>query len=180
MADATSGIGDKVKKAWEMVKPNLVTWIVCLIIGGLMNYVFLGGVAMAGWAILMAKSKAGEKIEIGDMFKAFDRFVDYFVLGLFNMVCIPALWTPYSIMYSVEKKADFMTSFKWGLAFFLKNLVPCIITIVVAVVLIIIGEICCIVGVFVTAPIALNFMYLFYEETKGTTPDGAQPEAPKV
>jgi len=179
MADPAAGIGDKVKKAWELVKPNIVVWVIALIIGGLMNYVLLGGVAVAGWTIMIAKSRAGEKIEIGDMFKAFDRFVDYFVTGL---VCsLPfGLLMPWGIFYCVDKKADFMTSIKWSLAFFLKNLVPCLITLCVCVVLIIIGEIACCVGVFITAPIAMFYAHMVYTELEGNTPAGAAPEAPKV
>jgi hypothetical protein len=179
MADAATGIGDKVKKGWELVKPNIVTWVIALIIGGIMNYVLLGGVAVAGWTIMIQKSRAGEKIELGDMFKAFDRFVDYFVTGL---VCsLPlGLLMPWGIFYCVDKKADFMTSIKWSLAFFLKNLVPCLIALVVAFCLIIVGEIACCVGVFITAPIAMFFMHMTYTELEGNTPAGAAPEAPKV
>lgn len=179
MADPASGIGDKVKKGWELVKPNIVTWVVTLIIGGLMNYVLLGGNALAGWTTMVIKSRNGEKIEIGDLFKGFDRFVDYFVIGLVNIIPFAFLITPWAMFYCVDKKQPFMDSLKWGLAFFLKNLVPCLIAFVVAFVLVLVGEIACCVGVFITAPIALFYMYGTYAELESTTPAGAAPEMPK-
>lgn len=180
MADATSGIGDKVKKGWELVKPNIVTWVVAIIIGGLMNYVLLGGNALAGWTTMIIKSRNGEKIEVGDLFKGFDRFVDYFVIGLVNIIPLAFLITPWAMFHCVDKKTDFMSSLKWGLAFFLKNLVPCLIAFVVTFVLVLAGELCCCVGVFVAAPIALHYLYGIYTELEGNTPADAKPEAPKV
>ncbi|KAF0241842.1 MAG: hypothetical protein FD180_4233 [Planctomycetota bacterium] len=179
MADEAAGVMDKVKKSWELVKPNIVTWVIALIVGGLMNYVLLGGVALAGWTLMIQKSRAGEKIEVGDMFKAFDRFVDYFVTGL---VCsLPfGLLLPWGIFYCVDKKADFMTSIKWSLSFFLKNLVPCIVNILICIVLIIIGECACCVGVFITAPIALFVSHMLYTDLGGNTAAGEAPAAPKV
>ncbi|MCE9583874.1 MAG: hypothetical protein K8T20_15435 [Planctomycetes bacterium] len=180
MADETAGIGDKVKKGWELVKPNIVTWIIALIVGGLMSCFLLGGIAQAGWTIMVIKSRNGEKIEVGDMFKGFERFVDYFVIGIVAVIPLVGFITPWAMYYCVDKKADFMTSLKWSLAFFLKNLVPCIIAFVVAIILIIIGEIACGIGVFITAPIAMFYLFDTYVGLEKNTAAGEKPEMPKT
>ena len=184
MADATAGIGDQVKEAWNLVKPNLVTWIIALIVGGLLSaftlYLLLGPM-QAGWTIMALKSKRGEKIEIGDLFKGFERFVDYLVIGLVGII-VPFgfLITTWALPYCVDKKAPFMDSLKWGLAFFLKDIVGCIVAFVVAFVLILVGEIACGIGVLVTAPIAIVYLNLFYLANEGKVPAGSEPALPKT
>ena len=77
MADATTGIGDQVKEAWTLVKPNLGTWILAMVvmaIGSTFTCYLLFGPLQAGMTLMAFKSKRGEKIELGDLFKGFDRF----------------------------------------------------------------------------------------------------------
>ncbi|NUN48895.1 MAG: hypothetical protein HUU15_08725 [Candidatus Brocadiae bacterium] len=178
--DATKAIQGGLGEAWTVLKPHLVPFAIATLLGALIGgfsfYICLGPM-IAGWYYMCFKAKRGEKVEIGDLFKGFERFVDYLVLGLFTVI-VPFgfLITWWAFPYCVDKKADFMTSLKFGLNFFLKHLVPTIIAFVIFVVLYIVGLITCGLGLLVVIPLFHMYLTLYYLAHEAEIDPNAKPE----
>lgn len=175
-AAVKGGLGD----AWNLLKPNLVTFAIATLVAGIIGGVSFGicmGPMMGGLTGMVLKAKRGEKVEIGDLFKGFERFVDYLVVSLVGIVpLVGGLIVMWAMPYCVDKKADFMTSIKYGLNFFLKFLIPTLIAVVIAIVLYIAGLIACGVGLLVTMPLFLHYTVLFYLANESSVDPNAKPE----
>lgn len=175
-AAVKGGLGD----AWALLKPNVVTFAIAFLIAGIVGSVSFGicmGPMMGGLVGMVLKAKRGEKVEIGDLFKGFERFVDYLVVSLVGIVpIVGGLIVMWAMPYCVDKKADFMTSIKFGLNFLLKHLVPTIIALVIGFVLYIAGAIACGLGVLVTIPLFQHYIVLYYLANEAGVDPNAKPE----
>jgi hypothetical protein len=178
--DPTKAVQGGLGEAWALLKPNIVTFAIAFLIGGIIAafscYILLGPMT-AGWTYMVFKAKRGEKVEIGDVFKGFEKIVDYIVIGLVGVVvpfgfCV----TWWAMPYCVDKKADFMTSLKFGLNFFLKHLVPTIIAFVIFIVLYIAGAIACGLGILITIPLFFHYITLYYIANEAGVDPNAKPE----
>lgn len=170
------GLGD----AWALLKPNVVTFAIAFLLAAIIGSVSFGicmGPMMGGLIGMVLKAKRGEKVEIGDVFKGFERFVDYLVVSLVGIVpIIGGFIVMWAMPYCVDKKADFMTSIKFGLNFLLKNIVPTIIALVIGFVLYIVGAIACGIGLLVTIPLFMHYTTLFYLANEAGVDPNAKPE----
>lgn len=164
--------GDYVKGGFEIVKANLVPSVVYALL------LFIPIVSLGGpiWTVnFMACVKAakheGKPIQIGDLFNfenAVDKWVGGFIMGLGFMCCIvPGMLLAFIPAIIADKPGTpFMNAVKGALAFGKANIVPMIMLMLVAMVVIVIGEILCVVPVLVALPTAQAAIFLAYEDHK--------------
>lgn len=164
--------GDYVKDGFEIVKANLVPSVVFTLL------LFIPIVSLGGpiWIVnFMAAVKAakheGKPIQIGDLFNfenAVDKWVGPFIASLGFMCCIiPGMILAFTPCIIADKPGTpFMSAVKAALSFGKANIVPMILLMLVAMVVIMIGEILCVVPVLVAFPVAQAAIFLAYEDHK--------------
>ena len=82
-------VGAALKDSWDLLKK----WPLPVVLGGFIMSVIsniagglLAGHFLGGMAILAAKGFNGQEPELGDVFKAFEKFVDYLLVGIVMML----------------------------------------------------------------------------------------------
>jgi hypothetical protein len=168
--------GDYIKAGWGIVKANLVTSIVMILVIAVGSFLAVGALIAPQMIINYMKGvkeakASGKPIEIGALF-AFDNFVNnliaMFIAGLFAM----CFGLPFCLVYfTAPILADhpgigFMDAVKGALAFGKSNLVPRLILMIILGVVGGIGGVACGLGVFITYPIMFAAQWLAYEEHK--------------
>lgn len=130
------------------------------------------GVFVINWmrAVKGAKHE-GKPIAIGDLLN-FENVVDKVLGGLlwgvgFACCCIPGvliLFTP--CILADRAGTSFLNAIKAALQFGKANLVPSLLLAIICMLVVYVGTIACLVGVFITGPIGMGALFLAYEEHK--------------
>ncbi|MEI6512195.1 MAG: hypothetical protein WCO51_02850 [bacterium] len=93
-------IGRWLNAGWEAFQRNAAAFVIATIVGYLLGMVTCGilfPVMLAGWALMALKALKGEKVEIGDLFKPFDKFGTLFILWVLLFVITIVI---YGIMFA--------------------------------------------------------------------------------
>jgi len=140
------------------------------------------GIFVINWmAAIKAAKHEGKKIEIGDLLNfenAVGKGLTYMLAGLgFVFCCIPGIMLLFAAPIMADKPGTGVGDvLKAAFAFGKGNIVPLLILFIVMIVLIIIGEIACGVGVLFTAPLAQATVFLAYDTHKASV-EAAAAEA---
>jgi uncharacterized membrane protein len=171
-------------EAWDLVKQDIGNYILMALIFTLLNGVpFIQGALIAGFHVYTMKKIFNRPAEIGDLFKGFNFFIPTLVasllIGLFTclgtMACIiPGLviaaMYKFTYLFIIDKRMDFWPAMQashavvrndyWGFTMFL----------LLAVLVNVVGFLCCIVGLLVTIPVTFVAITIAYREIVGFDP----------
>jgi len=169
--------GDYVKGGWDLIKSNLVPAIVTMVVMVVCCIIPVVGAFLAMHfqvvflKLLKENKESGKAIEIGQIFN-FDNIVNnilaMFIAGLFGICC----FFPYGlVIFTPCLLADrpgigFMDAVKGAFAFGKQNILPSIILAAIMLVLLIVGEIALLIGVFITMPIWWGALWCAYLDQK--------------
>ncbi len=211
--------GDYVKEGWEVVKGNLVGWVIALLVGGIVQSIcgLIGPIIAHNFLGMCRDAKReGKAPEIGALFK-FDNAVNIWLAGVVPMapvilmgmcvgivptivaqispglagivtlalllvllvvnLIVPALFI-WTMPLVVDKGMPWMAAMKTSMRYTKAGLVSHIIFMFVLGIVVFVGYILCGLGALVTIPVAINAIWIAYEDhAAGLAEVAAQVEA---
>lgn len=179
--------GHWIGAGWEMVKGDLPLFMLLSLLFFLLNSfvpILLQGPLIAGFSIVCAKKLLYGRFDLGDFFKGFNFFVAALVASLLitlftffgTLLCIiPGLviaaMYQFTYLFIIDKKMDFWPAMQASHALVKNDYFGFTLFFIAAVLLNIIGLICCIVGVLATLPILYAAATVAYKELVGFEPN---------
>lgn len=183
-------VGAALKDSWELLKKwplpivlgTLIMTVISNFAGGLLAGHFMGGVA-----ILASKGFAGQEPELGDVFKSFEKFVDYLLVGIVMMLGLLACFVGVFVTSTLfifapviiaETGADWKTALTQSKQLVMANLGDVIMLILAGVGINILGALLCGIGMLITMPLYLLSISRCYQQLTGTAGGAMAPAAP--
>ena len=195
-----AGLGDYIKSGIDDVKRNPLPFIVGYLLAGIVSGLTLGilaGPMFVGYFAMFHKSKRGEPVEIGDLFKRIDK--DAILTGIIFIAAIVAISIVFGILAAVAKvgaialvgnlvtlaiqlllawafmaqalKArPFMEAYMASIDVWKKDAVGALIALIVCGIFGYLGIIACGIGVLVTMPMGMGGMMAYYLDKQGLLP----------
>lgn len=94
-----------IKAGWELIKINYWLFVgmtfVAMVIGGLVPFGILTGPLSCGLYLALFKTRRGEPIEFGTLFKGFDYFGDAVIAALLHVIPMILIIAPAYILYII-------------------------------------------------------------------------------
>ncbi len=172
---------------WRLIKEELGLYMVLSLIFVVLNGVvplILQGPLIAGFCIVTARKILYGRFEIGDFFKGFNFFIPALVacllISIFTFVgtifcIIPGLVIAaifqFTYLFIIDKRMDFWPAMQASHALVKNDYFGFTIFLIAAVLLNIIGLLCCVVGVLATMPILYAATTVAYKEMVGFEPN---------
>lgn len=179
--------GRWIGEGWRLVKQDLglcmLMSLIMIVLSGCIPFI-LKGALTAGFQIVFMRKLMGKSIDFGDLFKGFHFFVPALVASLLiaifvfagTLLCIiPGLIVAAALMFTylfiVDKKMDFWPAIQSSHNVVKGDYFGFTIFFLAAVLLNIVGVICCLVGVLATLPILFAATTVAYKEIVGFEPN---------
>ena len=173
--------GKWIGEGWELVKADMGTYVLISLIWGLLNSVpFIQGALIAGFHIYTMKKMLGRRAEFGDLFKGFNFFIPTLVasilIGLFTflgtLACIipglvVAAMYKFTYLFIIDKRMDFWPAMQASHAVVKNDYFGFTMFLLLAVLVNILGALCCIVGLLVSIPVTFAAITVAYKEIVG-------------
>ena len=173
-------VGAALKDSWELLKK----WPLPVVLGSLLMNVIanfsmglLFGHFAGGMAILAAKGFSGQEPEIGDVFKSFEKFVDYLLVGIVMMLGALACGVGVLVTFTLfmfapaiiaETGCDWKAACSQSKDLVTANLGDVIMLMLAGFGLNMVGALVCGVGVLITGPLFVLAISRSYEQLAGT------------
>jgi uncharacterized membrane protein len=171
---------------WHLVKEELGMFMLLSLLFVLLNAfvpILLQGPLIAGFCIVCTKKLLYGRFELGDFFKGFNFFVAALVASLIITVftfigtifcIIPGLviaaMYQFTYLFIIDKKLDFWPAMQASHALVKNDYFGFTLFFVAAILLNIIGFLCCVVGILATMPILYAAVTVAYKEMVGFEP----------
>ncbi len=171
---------------WQMVKADIGMFFVLALVMSLISSmvpVILHGPLLAGFHIYCMKKILGRRAEFADLFTGFNFFVPTLVaslvmslfISLGTLLCIiPGLVLSamymFTYLFIVDKRMDFWPAMQASHAVVRNDYFGFTMFIVVSMLVILLGVLCCVVGVFVAIPVVIAAITVAYQEIVGFEP----------
>jgi uncharacterized membrane protein len=176
--------GKWIGEGWELVKADMGTYVLISLIFFLLNGVpFIQGALIAGFHIYTMKKIMGRPAEFGDLFKGFNFFIPTLVaallIGVFTcigtMLCIipglvVAAMYKFTYLFIVDKRMDFWPAMQASHAVVKNDYFGFTMFLLLAVLVNLLGALCCIVGLLVSIPVTVAAITVAYKELVGFDP----------
>ena len=173
--------GKWIGEGWELVKADMGTYVLISLIFFLLNGVpFIQGAMIAGFHIYTMKKIMGRPAEFGDLFKGFNFFIPTLVaailIGLFTflgtLLCIipglvVAAMYKFTYLFIVDKRMDFWPAMEASHAVVKNDYFGFTMFLLLAVLVNLLGALCCIVGLLVSIPVTFAAITVAYREIVG-------------
>ncbi|MBZ5727182.1 MAG: hypothetical protein LAP87_19560 [Acidobacteriia bacterium] len=187
---APSGIeartGRWIGAGWQMVKADIGMYFVLALVMSLVSSmvpVILHGPLLAGFHIFCMKKILGRRAEFADLFTGFNFFVPTLVASLlislfvsigFILCIIPGLVLTamymFTYLFIVDKRMDFWPAMQASHAVVKNDYFGFTMYVLVSLLVLLLGVICCVVGVFVAIPVVIAATTVAYQEIVGFEP----------
>jgi uncharacterized membrane protein len=173
--------GKWIGEGWELVKADMGNYVLITLIFFLLSGVpFIQGALIAGFHIYTMKKLMGRRAEFGDLFKGFNFFIPTLVaallIGLFTclgtLLCIipglvVAAMYKFAYLFIVDKRMDFWPAMEASHAVVKNDYFGFTMFLLLAVLVNLLGALCCIVGLFVSVPVTIAAITVAYKEIVG-------------
>ncbi|MCX6622702.1 MAG: hypothetical protein NTY38_16875 [Acidobacteria bacterium] len=186
--------GEWVSAAWTLVTADWLTYgfiaIIGTIVSGAVPLILAGPIA-AGYHLVFVRRLLGRKPELADLFLGFNFFVPTMIAGvligvftgLASLFClIPGLVVAamymFSYLFIVDKKMDFWPAMQASHAVVKQDYVGFSVFLLALIGINLLGLLCCVVGLLVTAPLSYAATTIAYRDVVGFEPgvELAQPQ----
>ena len=176
--------GKWIGEGWDMVKADMGPYVLISLIFVLLYGVpFIQGALIAGFHIYTMKKIMGRPAEFGDLFKGFNYFIPTLVaallIGLFTflgtLLCIipglvVAAMYKFTYLFIVDKRMDFWPAMEASHAIVKQDYFGFTMFLLLAVLVNMLGALCCIVGLLVSIPVTIAAITVAYKELVGFDP----------
>ena len=185
-ATASAQTGKWIGEAWELVQTDIVMFgvaaLLVIVVGGAVPVILQGAMAV-GFNLLIIKKLAFGKLDVGDLFKGFNFFVPslvaHILISIFVTIgmifcIIPGLvlgaMYMFSFLFILDKKMEFWPAMQASAEIVKKDYVGFTLFFFALGCLQLLGVLACIVGLFVTIPIAYVAIVIAYRDLVGFHP----------
>lgn len=171
---------------WQMVKADIGTFLALSLVFSLLSSavpVIIQGPLLAGFNIFCMKKILNRRAEFADLFSGFNYFVPALVASLvtslfisigFILCIIPGLVLTamymFTYLFIVDKRMDFWQAMQASHAVVKNDYFGFTMYVVVSGLVILLGFLCCIVGVFIALPVTIAATTVAYQEVVGFEP----------
>jgi uncharacterized membrane protein len=175
--------GQWIGAGWELVKGDLGIFVLMSLVFAILNSLvpfILQGSLFAGFHVVCTKKLLHGQFEFADLFKGFNFFVPALVACLIisiftvagSLLCIiPGLVVGamymFSYLFIIDKKMDFWPAMQASHAIVKNDYFGFTVFFLLALLLNVIGFLCCIVGVLATMPVFFAAVTVAYKEIVG-------------
>jgi uncharacterized membrane protein len=182
-ADASAQIGRWIAAGWDLVKSDLVPFILMALVFLVVNScipLVLQGPMMAGFHIACIRKLMSGRAEVGDLFKAFNRFgatlLAFLIITVFttlaSLLClIPGLivWAIYqfTFLFIVDKKMDFWPAMQASHALVKKDYLGFTLFSLALLLINVAGALLCLIGLLLTVPLYYAALTAAYRDQIG-------------
>jgi zinc-ribbon domain len=182
-ADASAQTGRWIGAGWDLVKSDLLPFVLMALVFLVVNScipLVLQGPMMAGFHIACIRKLMAGRTEVGDLFKAFNRFgatlVAFLIITVFtslaSLLClIPGLivWGIYqfTFLFVVDKKMDFWPAMQASHALVKKDYLGFTLFSLVLLLINVAGALLCLVGLLLTVPLYYAAITAAYRDLVG-------------
>ena len=181
--DASAQTGRWIGAGWDLVKSDLLPFVLMALVFLVVNScipLVLQGPMMAGFHIACIRKLMAGRTEVGDLFKAFNRFgatlVAFLIITVFtslaSLLClIPGLivWGIYqfTFLFVVDKKMDFWPAMQASHALVKKDYLGFTLFSFVLLLINVAGALLCLVGLLLTVPLYYAAITAAYRDLVG-------------
>jgi uncharacterized membrane protein len=178
-----SRTGHWIGAGWEMVKQDMGMFILIALVFSVLNSavpVILTGPLIAGFHIYCIKRLLGRQADFADLFKGFNFFVPTLVASIvislfgaigFILCIIPGLvitaMYKFTYLFIVDKGMDFWPAMQASHAIVRQDYFGFTMFLLAMIGVVVLGAICCIIGVFVAIPVTVAAITVAYQEIVG-------------
>jgi uncharacterized membrane protein len=178
-----SRTGHWIGAGWDLVKQDFGTYFLIALVFTILNAmvpVILTGPLMAGFHIFCMKKMLGRRAEFADLFKGFNFFIPTLVASLLISVftslgialcIIPGLvlaaMYKFTYLFIVDKGMDFWPAMQASHAIVKQDYFGFTMFLISMFLVVVLGAICCIVGIFIAIPVTLAAITVAYREIVG-------------
>ncbi len=182
-AGIQSRTGHWIGAGWDLVKQDLGTYFLLALVFSILNAmvpIILMGPLVAGFHIFCMKKMLGRRAEFADLFKGFNFFIPALVASLLISVftavgtalcIIPGLVVAamykFTYLFIVDKGMDFWPAMQASHSIVKQDYFGFTMFLIAMALVVVLGAICCIVGVFVAIPVAIAAITVAYREIVG-------------
>jgi hypothetical protein len=186
--DASAQTGRWIGAGWDLVKSDLLPFVLMALVFLVVNScipLVLQGPMMAGFHIACIRKLMAGRTEVGDLFKAFNRFgatlVAFLIITVFtslaSLLClIPGLivWAIYqfTFLFVVDKKMDFWPAMQASHALVKKDYLGFTLFSFVLLLINVAGALLCLVGLLLTVPLYYAAITAAYRDLVGFREQG--------
>jgi uncharacterized membrane protein len=178
-----SRTGHWIGAGWDLVKQDLGTYFLLALVFAILNSmvpVILTGPLVAGFHIICMKKMLGRRAEFADLFKGFNFFIPTLVASLVISVftsvgillcVIPGLVVAamykFTYLFIVDKGMDFWPAMQASHAIVKQDYFGFTMFLIAMFLVIVLGAICCVIGVFIAIPVTVAAITVAYREIVG-------------
>ena len=178
-----SRTGHWIGAGWDLVKQDFGTYFLLALTFSVLNSlvpVILTGPLMAGFHIFCMKKMLGRRAEFADLFTGFNFFIPALVASLVitvftlagTLLClIPGLVVAamykFTYLFIVDKGMDFWPAMHASHAIVKQDYFGFTMFLIAMIGVVVLGAICCVVGVFIAIPVTLAAITVAYQEIVG-------------
>jgi uncharacterized membrane protein len=181
--EVTAQTGRWISAGWDLIKGDWVPFVlmalVFLVVTGCIPLV-LNGPLMAGFHIACIRKLMSGRAEVGDLFKAFNRFgatlLAFLVIGVFSslasLLClipglIVAAMYQFTYLFIVDKKMDFWPAMQASHELVKKDYFGFTLFLLALFLIIIGGALLCFVGLLIAVPLSYAAITVAYRDLVG-------------
>jgi uncharacterized membrane protein len=182
-AGIQSRTGHWIGAGWDLVKQDFGTYFLLALVFSILNSlvpVILTGPLVAGFHIFCIKKMLGRRAEFADLFKGFNFFIPALVASLVisvftlagTLAClIPGLviaaMYKFTYLFIVDKGMDFWPAMQASHAIVRQDYFGFTMFLIAMFLVIVLGAICCVIGVFIAIPVTIAAITVAYGEIVG-------------
>ncbi len=184
-------MGRWISEGWNLVNQDLgffaVLTLVFLIITIVASSTVLGlvllGPLQAGFFYILLQKLQGRPVGIGDIGRGFDVFIPAMLMGIlvgafeaigFMLCILPGFvvmaWYLFAPAFVMDKRMDFWQAMEASRALVRKYLFEFVLFIIVQIIIILAGLLCCVIGVLVALPVCMAATACAYRDLVGLVP----------
>jgi len=184
-------MGRWISEGWNLVNQDLgffavltlVFLIITIVAGSTVLGLVLLGPLQAGYFYILLQKLQGRPAAIGDIGRGFDVFIPAMLMGIlvgafeaigFMLCILPGFivmaWYLFAPAFVMDKRMDFWQAMEASRTLVQKYLFEFVLFILVQIIIILLGLLCCVIGVLVALPVCMAATACAYRDLVGLAP----------
>ncbi|NLP09262.1 hypothetical protein GX408_02580 [bacterium] len=184
-------MGRWISEGWNLVNQDLgffavltlIFLIITIVAGSTVLGLVLLGPLQAGYFYILLQKLQGRPVTIGDIGRGFDVFVPAMLMGIlvgafeaigFMLCILPGFvvmaWYLFAPAFVMDKRMDFWQAMEASRTLVQKYLFEFVLFVLVQIIIILLGLLCCVIGVLVALPVCMAATACAYRDLVGLVP----------
>ncbi|HPI74225.1 MAG TPA: hypothetical protein PK843_17095 [bacterium] len=184
-------MGRWISEGWNLVNQDLgffavltlVFLVITIVAGSTVLGLVLLGPLQAGYFYILLQKLQGRPATIGDIGRGFDVFIPAMLMGIlvgvfeaigFMLCILPGFlvmaWYLFAPAFVMDKRMDFWQAMEASRTLIQKYLFEFVLFVLVQIIIILLGLLCCVIGVLVALPVCMAATACAYRDLVGLAP----------